>query len=403
MADASPRSQLPFGSRSIYDKEVQSMLFQVVFVFLVVGIGYFLYYNMQANLERQNIQTGFDYLAREAGFGIGESWIAYSPASSYANAILVGFINTAVVAVIGIVFTTIIGVSVGIASLSNNWLVRQLSGVYINLLRNIPVLLQIILWYTIITSPRLLPVIRDFRGDDGVQPLFGTVFVTRQGVFLPSFEAHIGWLGAALGFAIGIAGAIWVGKWARMRMNTTGQQLPAFWIGTAVIAVATFAGWLVMGAPTGVSYPEMGRFRLTGGATITPEFMAVLFGLTIYTSAFVADIVRSGILSVPKGQTEAGRSLGLREGVIMKKIVLPQALRVIIPPLTSQYLNLTKNSSLAVAVGYPDLVNVSNTTLNQTGQAPEAIIIMMIVYLSTSLATSLFMNWYNKQIQLVER
>lgn len=186
-------------------------------------------------------------------------------------------------------------------------------------------------------------------------------------------------------------------------MDQTGEQFPAFWAGLGVIAAATFAGWLALGAPTTISYPEIGRFRVSGGATITPEFMAVLFGLTIYTSAFVAEIVRSGILAVPKGQIEAGRSLGLRESVIMRKVVLPQALRVIIPPLTSQYLNLTKNSSLAVAVGYPDLVNVSNTTLNQTGQAPEAILIMMLVYLTTSIVTSALMNWYNARIQLVER
>ncbi len=403
MANALSGSQRPSRSRNIYDKEVQAVLFQIVFMLLVIGICYFLFYNMQANLERQNIQTGFDYLGRESGFAIGESWISYSPASSYARAVLVGFINTAVVAVIGIVFATIIGIFVGVSSLSSNWLVRQLTGVYINFLRNIPVLLQIILWYTIVTSPRFLPLARDFRGENGLEPFLGIIYFTRQGIFMPSFEAHIGWLGALIGLIIGVGGAVWVSKWAHKRMNETGRQVPAFWIGADVIAAATFVGWLVMGAPTGISYPEMGRFRLTGGSTITPEFMAVLFGLTVYTSAFIADIVRSGILSVPKGQTEAGRSLGLNEGVIMHKIVLPQALRVIIPPLTSQYLNLTKNSSLAVAVGYPDLVSVSNTTLNQTGQAPEAIIIMMIVYLSTSIATSVFMNWYNQQIQLVER
>ena len=194
-----------------------------------------------------------------------------------------------------------------------------------------------------------------------------------------------------------------VARWARQRMEATGERFPAFWAGVGVVVGATFLGWLVMGAPTTLSYPEIGRFRVSGGATVTPEFMALLFGLTIYTSAFIADIVRSGILSVPKGQVEAGRSLGLREGVIMNKIVLPQALRVIIPPLTSQYLNLTKNSSLAVAIGYPDLVSVSNTTLNQTGQAPEAILIMMMVYLTTSIVTSIIMNWYNMRIQLVER
>ncbi|MEO0809764.1 MAG: ABC transporter permease subunit [Pseudomonadota bacterium] len=400
MAEA---SSPPKRLRSIHDKETQALLFQVVFLLIVLGAGYFLFYNMQANLEKQNIQTGFDYLSKEAGFGIGESWIPYSPESSYGYAVIVGFINTAVVAVVGVVLATTIGIFIGIASLSTNWLVRQLTGVYINFLRNIPALLQIILWYSLITNPRVLPLPRDFRGEGGPEPFLGMIFITRQGIFLPSFEAHIGWLGAGIGLILGITGAVFVGKWAQRRMAVTGQQLPAFWIGLGVIAAATFTGWLVMGAPTAISYPTMGRFRLIGGATITPEFMALLFGLTIYTSAFIADIVRSGILSVPRGQIEAGRSLGLHEWVIMQKIILPQALRVIIPPLTSQYLNLTKNSSLAVAVGYPDLVNISNTTLNQTGQAPEAILIMMLVYLTTSLATSLLMNWYNKRIQLTER
>ncbi|MGI9424720.1 MAG: amino acid ABC transporter permease [Hyphomicrobiaceae bacterium] len=403
MANLAAGAAPPSRSWSIYDKEVQAIVFQVVFLFLVAGIGYYLFSNMLANQERQNIQTGFEYLEREAGFGIGEGWVEYSPASSYSRAIFVGFINTVVVAVVGVVLATMIGIFVGVASLSRNWLVNKLTAVYIHFLRNIPVLLQIILWYTLITSPRFLPVPRDFLADDGPSPVLGLIYFTRRGIFFPSFEAHVGWLGAGIGLLIGVLGAILLANWARRRMEETGQQFPTFWAGVGVVVGAAFVGWLVLGAPTGMSFPEIGRFRVAGGATITPEFMAVLFGLTIYTSAFIAEIVRSGILSVPRGQIEAGRALGIRESVIMNKVILPQALRVIIPPLTSQYLNLTKNSSLAVAVGYPDLVNVSNTTLNQTGQAPEAIMIMMIVYLTTSIVTSLVMNWYNTRIQLVER
>jgi general L-amino acid transport system permease protein len=403
MAQATGGAPKPKRARSIYDKDVQSILFQFVFLMLVIGIGYYLYSNMQANLAKQNIQTGFDYLGRESGFAIGESWIAHSAASTYSRALLVGLLNTLTVAVVGVVFATIIGISVGVASLSANWLVRQLTGVYISFLRNIPVLLQIILWYTLITSERFLPIPRDFLAEGGPQPMLGHIYLTRRGLFFPTFEAHIGWVGALAGLIVGILAAWMVARWAQRRMEETGQPFPAFWTGVGVIAVCAFVGWLVMGAPTGVSYPDVGRFRVTGGGTITPEFMAVLFGLTVYTSAFIAEIVRAGILSVPKGQIEAGRALGLREKVIMNKVILPQALRVIIPPLTSQYLNLTKNSSLAVAVGYPELVNVSNTTLNQTGQAPEAIVIMMIIYLSISLLTSAFMNWYNARVKLVER
>jgi len=397
------RAGPPKRRRSIYDKEVQGIIWQVVVLAIVAGMGYYLYSNMQANLARQNIQTGFDYLGRESGFEIGETWIGYSPASTYAQALLVGFLNTFAVAIIGVVLATIIGISVGVASLSHNWLVRKVTGVYINLLRNIPVLLQIILWHTVITNERFLPIPRDFLAENGPQPILGSIYITRRGIFAPAFEAHIGWAAAAVGLVIGVFGAYLVARWARQRMNETGQQFPAFWAGLAVVFGCAFVGWLMLGAPTTVSYPEVGRFRVSGGMTITPEFMAVLFGLTIYTSAFIAEIVRSGILAVPRGQIEAGRSLGLKESVIMRQVILPQALRVIIPPLTSQYLNLTKNSSLAVAVGYPDLVNVSNTTMNQTGQAPEAILMMMIVYLVTSIVTSLLMNWYNARIQLVER
>lgn len=403
MAQATIGAPKPKRARSIYDKEVQAILFQVVFLIVVVGIGYFLYSNMQANLAKQNIQTGFDYLGRESGFAIGESWISYSAASTYSQALIVGLLNTLTVAVVGVVLATVIGISIGVASLSRNWLVRQLTGVYIGFLRNIPVLLQIILWYTLITSERFLPIPRDFLAENGPQPLLGHLYLTRRGLFFPTFEAHVGWLGALAGLIVGVVGAWMLAKWAARRMELTGQPFPAFWAGLGVLAGCAFVGWLVMGAPTGVSYPNVGRFRVAGGGTVTPEFMAVLFGLTIYTSAFIAEIVRAGILSVPKGQIEAGRALGLREKVIMNKIILPQALRVIIPPLTSQYLNLTKNSSLAVAVGYPDLVNVSNTTLNQTGQAPEAILIMMIIYLTISLLTSAFMNWYNSRVKLVER
>jgi general L-amino acid transport system permease protein len=393
----------PKRSRSFYDKEVQAVVWQVVFLAIVLGIGYYLYSNMQANLARQNVSTGFDYLRRESGFGIGESWIQYSPAASYSRALLVGFLNTIAVAIVGVVLATLIGISIGVASLSRNWLVRQVTGVYIHFLRNIPVLLQIILWHTLITNERFLPLPRDFLTEDGPSPILGGLYLTRRGLFFPSFEPHIGWLGALAGLIIGVLVAWMIARWADRRMAETGEQFPAFWAGVGAVVACAAIGWLVMGAPTAVSYPEVGRFRVSGGATITPEFMAVLFGLTVYTSAFIAEIVRAGILAVPKGQIEAGRSLGLRESVIMRKVILPQALRVIIPPLTSQYLNLTKNSSLAVAVGYPDLVSVSNTTLNQTGQAPEAILIMMAVYLTTSIVTSVLMNWYNSRIQLVER
>jgi len=400
----SPRRSTQAGPKGIYDKDVQAVIWQVVVLSIVAGIGYYLYSNMQYNLQTRQIKTGYDFLGTEAGFGIGEAWVAYSPASSYAHALFVGFLNTIAVALLGVVAATILGISVGVATLSRNWLVAKLTGSYIHFLRNIPVLLQIILWHTLITNERFLPLPRDFNAENStLSPILGQLYVTRRGLFFPWPDPHWGWGIAGIGLIIGLLAAWLISRWATARRELTGEPFPAFWTGVGAVIACIIVGWILGGAPTGISMPSIGRFQVSGGATITPEFMAVLFGLTVYTSAFIADIVRSGILSVSKGQIEAGRALGLRESIIMRKVILPQALRVIIPPLTSQYLNLTKNSSLAVAVGYPDLVNIGNTTMNQTGQAPELIMIMMAVYLTISICTALFMNWYNTQIQLVER
>ena len=259
-----------------------------------------------------------------------------------------------------------------------------------------PVLLQIILWYTILISDRFLPHPRQAES-------FLGIFATQRGLYLPTPEAHTAWWLALVVLAAGLTGA-WVwSRWRERRRVETGLAPMPAWVGAAIVIVPPVLVWALAGAPTGISWPALGGFNISGGARITPEFAAILAGLTIYTSAFIGEIVRSGILSVPRGQTEAARALGLKEGVILRKVVLPQALRVIVPPLTSQYLNLTKNSSLSVAIGYPDLVNVANTTINQTGQAIEGILLIMAVYLFLSLSTSLFMNWYNKKTALVER
>jgi general L-amino acid transport system permease protein len=309
---------------------------------------------------------------------------------------LTGFLNTVQVAVIGCMLATVLGILVGVGTLSSNWLTARLTAGYIHLLRNIPVLLQIILWYTILISERFLPHPRQAGSFHGV-------FATQRGIYIPAPEAHAGWntmLAAAL---VAMVGAFWTARWASRQRQRLGRDHPFVLPAYAALITLPLLAWLLSGAPTAVSWPALRGFNIAGGARITPEFAAILIGLTIYTSAFIGEIVRSGLLAVPRGQIEAARALGLREGVILRKVTLPQAMRVIVPPLTSQYLNLTKNSSLSVAVGYPDLVNVANTTINQTGQAIEGITIIMLVYLVTSLVTSAIMNWYNQRIALTER
>ena len=382
--------------RSLYDKDVQGIIWQVVVLAAVAGLAWFLYRNTMHNLAARNIKTGYDFLGSEAGFEIGETLVAYSPAASYARALLVGFLNTLQVAVLGVALATLLGILVGIGSLSRNWLVAKLTAGYIHFLRNVPVLLQIVLWYTVLISERFLP------GPRQAEPVLG-ILATQRGLYFPVPKAHIGWTLALVALAIGA-----IGLWLLARRNgrlreATGLAPPLWQPAGLLLVVLPFVAWAMAGAPREIDWPALRGFNIAGGARITPEFTAVLFGLTVYTSAFIGEIVRAGILAVPRGQTEAARALGLRPGVTLRKVVLPQAMRVIVPPLTSQYLNLTKNSSLSVAVGYPDLVNVANTTINQTGQAIEGVTIIMIVYLVTSLLTSAFMNWYNQRIALVER
>ncbi|MGF1650700.1 MAG: amino acid ABC transporter permease [Hyphomicrobiaceae bacterium] len=407
MVDRTLETTLPprkVRSFSLYDQQVQGIIWQIVILGTVLAVGYYLFANMQHNLQVRRIQTGWDFLTRESGFAIGEHLIAYSPASSYGRAIIVGLLNTLLVAVIGIVLATIIGVFIGIATLSRNWLVAKLTEWYIHILRNIPVLLQIIFWYAIFINDRFTQSAQPRSNPSGtVEPVFGDIYITNGGIFMPRaidplFWPSIGW-GLAAAFALSIA----LGSYADRRQRLTGQRLPTGLIRLGLFIAGPLIAWLIAGAPWAWEAPSANRFRLAGGANITPEFIALLVGLTVYTSAFIGEIVRSGILAVPKGQTEAGRALGLRDSVIMRQVILPQALRVIIPPTTSQYLNLTKNSSLAVAIGYPDLVSIGNTTINQTGQAPEGVLILMIVYLTISILTSVGMNLYNARIQLVER
>lgn len=382
-------------SRVWQDPRLRAVIDQALLVLAVILAGWYLYSNLAANMARQNIATGFGFLDREAGFAIAEGLIPYDASDTYGRALIVGFLNTIRVAVLGIVLATIIGVIVGIARLSTNWLVAKIASAYVEAVRNVPLLLQLFLWYAVITES--LP-----RPAQAIEPVSG-IFLSNRGIMMPvpvSDPVHL-FMGIAL--LAGIAGTWALKRWAARRQAATGEQFPVLWGAAGLILGLPMLVWLVGGAPTALDVPALQGFNFRGGVTLSPEFAAVLFGLSFYTAGFIAEIVRSGILAVSYGQTEAAAALGLRRGLVLRLVVLPQAVRIVIPPTTSQYLNLTKNSSLAVAVGYPDLVSIGNTTLNQTGQAIEAISIYMAVYLILSLLISAFMNWYNRHVALVER
>ncbi len=377
------------------DPDKLGIAYQVVALGLVFLFGYYIFSNTQANLTRQAIATGFGFLDKEAGFEIGESIISYSAADSYLRALTVGVMNTLKVSFLGIVLTILLGIIVGISRLSTNWLVARLAAIYIEVLQNIPVLLQLFFWYAVFHDNLPLP-------RQSWNPLPG-VFFNNRGFYYPIPESHPVHLWILLALVFAVILSYFLRRWSRKRQEQTGQYFPAGLTITALLLILPLAAWLAGGAPTLMNVPKLSGFNFIGGINFSPEFGALLLGLVLYTSAFVAEIVRAGIQAISKGQTEAAMSLGLRPSRILYLVILPQALRVIIPPLTSQMLNLTKNSSLAVAIGYPDFVSVANTTINQTGQAIEGVALIMVVYLFMSLVTSAFMNWYNKKKALVER
>lgn len=381
-------------ARTLNSARTRGYVYQALILGGVAVVGWFLVSNTLDNLERRGVATGFAFLSREASFEIGESLIPFSAADTYLRAFVVGLLNTLMVSAAGVALASVLGLAVGVARLSSNWIVSRMAAAFVEIVRNIPLLLQLIVWYTIIGK---LPGPRD-----ALEPL-PDVFLTNRGLKLPwpqEDPAHAVVLAAA---AVGIVGAFVVARWARRRRETTGQRFPTPYAVAGLALGLPGLAFIATGMPLVWDVPRLQGFNFAGGATITPEFAALLVGLSVYTAGFIAEIVRSGILSVPHGQTEAGLALGLKPGQILRLIILPQALRVIVPPLTSQYLNLTKNSSLAVAIGYPDLVSISNTTANQTGQVIEMVSMMMAVYLVVSLAISAFMNWRNQRAALVTR
>jgi general L-amino acid transport system permease protein len=379
------------------DPTVRSIAYQVALCAVIGFLVYAASRNAIANLERAHVASGFGFWNTTAGFEISQSLIQFdSQVSTYGRAFWVGLLNTLLVAALGIVFASMLGFVIGIARLSKNWLVAKTATGYVETIRNIPLLLQLLFWYNAVL--KALPEIRESFA------IPGGIYLNNRGLFIPQpvFKSGFGFVLIAL--AVGVIGAIAFYVWARRRQEQTGQQAPVFLAAVALVIGLPLVVLALAGFPLAFEFPAAGRFNISGGIEILPEFAALLFGLSIYTAAFIAEVVRAGITAVSRGQTEAAYSLGLRARPALRLIVVPQAMRVIIPPLTSQYLNLTKNSTLAVAIGYPDLVQVfTGTVLNQTGQAVEVVAITMAVYLTISLATSLLMNIYNSRIALVER
>ncbi len=379
----------------INDPKVRGIFFQLIVVVLLVAGSWWIVNNVVDNLRRSNIASGFGFLNSRAGFDIAESPIAYSSDSTYGRALLVGFLNTLIVAGAGIATATVIGFVVGIGRLSHNWLIRKICTVYIEVFRNIPPLLVIFFWYFGVLS--VLPGARDSIH----LPLES--FLNNRGFYFPRPVWGEGSGLILLALAIGVVLAFFVARRARQRQMATGQTFPVFRTALALVVGLPALAFVLSGFPLSFDVPKQSTFNLTGGFQIKPEFLSLYMALSCYTAAFIAEIVRAGIKGVSKGQSEAAGALGLRSGPILRLVVIPQAMRIVIPPLTSQYLNLTKNSSLAIAIGYPDLTATAGTVLNQTGQAVEGVFIMMIAYLVLSLVTSFVMNIVNARMALVER
>lgn len=390
-AAAISSERIPF----FQDAQKRAILYQIGVMATVAALGYYLTSNTLANLERQSIATGFGFMKKASSFEIGESLIPYSAADTYARALIVGALNTLKVSFIGVILTVMLGTLIGVARLSGNWLVSRLSAVYIEVFQDIPVLLQLFFWYAffyeILPSPR-----------QALSPFFG-VFLSNRGLVFAVPETHPAHIYMAVAFGVVCLGVYLMFRWAKNRQDKTGRIFPVFRVSVALLIGLPMIVWWLGGAPTQMNVPALQGFNFEGGMNFSPEFAALLLGLVFYTAAFVAEVVRAGIQAVSQGQTEAAMSIGLKPGQILNLVVIPQALRIIIPPLTSQMLNLTKNSSLAVAIGFPDFVSVAGTTINQTGQAIEGVALIMMVYLIFSLSTSAFMNVYNKKIALVER
>ncbi|MDP5292135.1 amino acid ABC transporter permease [Oceanimonas sp. CHS3-5] len=378
------------------DPTKRALVFQLVLLCAVAAFIGLIVNNTLTNLSTRGITTGFDFLDDPAGFAIAQSLIPYAETDTYGRTFVVGLLNTLLVSFLGIIGATLLGFVIGVARLSPNWLIARLASAYVELFRNIPLLLQMFFWY--------FAVLRTLPGPRDSLNLGDSIFLNVRGLYLPEPLPNAGFHWVWLALLLAVVVSVWLVRFNHQRQEATGQRLPVGWMVSGLVILLPSVTFVALGAPLEWNYPALRGFNFRGGMTVIPEFLALWLSLTVYTAAFIAEIVRSGIQAISHGQTEAAHALGIKDSLTLRLVIIPQAMRVIIPPLTSQYLNLTKNSSLATAIGYPDLVSVfAGTTLNQTGQAIEVIAITMLVYLTISLSVSFFMNWFNKRMALVER
>ncbi len=379
----------------VYSPRFRALVSQTVVVLLLLWGLYEMVANTQANLAKLNKNFGFDFLTNAAGFDLSTTLIPFSSNSSYATALIAGFWNTVLVSVLGMIVSTVMGVFIGIMRLSKNQVVSGFATLFIELVRNIPLLLQLFVWYALVLKP--LPSAKlaiNFQD---------SIFISNRGVVMPHPTFGEGaWL-APLFLVAAIFGTWFYARWARQQQFETGRQLPVWSVNSAALVLAPIVGFAVAGWPVTWSYPALAGFNFKGGMTIVPEMAALLLGLSIFYAASTAEIVRSGIMAVSQGQTEASMALGLTRAQALRQVILPQAMRVMIPPMASQLLSLTKDSSLAIAIGFPDLMYASGTVNNQSGKAIEVFTLALLVYLGLSLLTAAFMNWFNARLKLVER
>jgi general L-amino acid transport system permease protein len=385
-----------FSATFYNNPENRAIIYQIIALAAIFMFTYFVINNMFTNIEKRGITTGFDFLGNQAGFGILQTLIPYQESDSHGRVFIVGLLNTVLVSAIGIFFASIIGLLVGVGRLSSNWMVSKLSMVYVETFRNIPILLQILFWYNVVLAS--LPSPKQSIS------FFDSIFFNNRGLYIPKPLLESGFIWVGIAFIIAIIAVIYLSNWAKKRHDETGESFPLFFVSLAILIGSPLLVFILSGSPATLDYAKLTGFNFKGGWTLIPELLALAFALSIYTATYIAEAVRAGIEAVPKGQKEAASALGLQDSVILKKVVLPQALRVIIPPVINQYLNLVKNSSLATAIGYPELVTIfSGTSLNQVGQAVEIILMTMAVYLTLSILISILMNYINSRMQIKER
>ena len=382
--------------RALRNQKVRGILFQILTILGLIAFLWYIGSNTMTNIEQRGIRTGFDFLNSTAGFSIDESPIEFSSTDTHARVFLVGLSNTLIITFFGIILSTILGLIIGVLRLSNNWIIKKIAATYIDIFRNIPILLQILFWYNVVLSA--LPSPKQSIN------FFSSIFINNRGLYIPTPELNSTTIFVLSSLVVVIIGAIFLNKWANKRQEETGEDFPVILVLLGAIIIVPIIAYFIGGANFNFDYPKLGGFNFSGGKVISPEFLALTFALVIYTATFIAEAIRSGIEAVSKGQKEAAASIGLSSYQALKLVVLPQAIRIAIPPVINQYLNLAKNSSLAAAIGYPEIVTVfAGTSLNQTGQAIEILAITMLVYLTISLAVSALLNWFNHKMKTKER